>query len=133
MSRLFGFVCNDADRTRCALHLVAPVLAVSGEARRDGYGIAFYQNGEVLLKKRPLVEGVVDFYELAKELRTDALIGHVREATMGNLKMENTHPFRFRSWVFAHSGTVTRFPEVKEAILASTPDFLRRNIRGDTD
>src|SRR5262245_60948197 len=128
MSRLFGFLCNEATRTRCALNLVAPLLVVDGPNRRDGYGIGFNQNGEMLLKKRPLSEGRVDFYELVKDLRTDALIGHVREATIGNLKMENTHPFRYRSWLFAHSGTVEQFGEIKNAMLASVPDFLRRNV-----
>ena len=34
------------------------------------------------------------------------MIGHVRAATVGNLRTENTHPFRYRQWLFAHTGTV---------------------------
>jgi predicted glutamine amidotransferase len=100
----------------------------------DGWGIGFYQGGEVLLQRRPKQPITdVDFYALAAELRTDVLIGHVREATVGGVKNENTHPFRFRSWLFAHHGTIPQFATLEPELRARIPDFLRRNIRGETD
>lgn len=134
MARLFGYLANQADRLPCALAEEKAVLRVDASAVPDGWGIGFYQAGEVLLRKRPLgVEGEVDFLELTKDLRSDALLGHVRAATVGNLRQENTHPFRYRQWLFAHSGTVERFVAVRGRILESMPEFLRRNIRGETD
>jgi glutamine amidotransferase len=38
-----------------------------------------------------------------------------------------------RSWLFAHVGTIHRFDALKERLLESMPDFLRRNVRGKTD
>jgi glutamine amidotransferase len=52
---------------------------------------------------------------------------------VGARTTENTHPFRFRQWMGAHVGTVDRFEEIRPELLASVPDFLRRNIRGQTD
>ena len=68
---------------------------------------------------------------------------------MGDNRNENTHPFRFRSWLFAHHGTLPGFgPEagstdparpsaaqeaLTEVLVAELPDFLRRNLRGQTD
>src|SRR5207247_1233186 len=75
----------------------------------------------------------VDFYEAARDIRTDALIGHARSGTWGPPKNENTHPFRFRSWLFAHHGTIVEFDRVRGEMLKLIPDFLRRNIRGQTD
>ena len=135
MSRLFGYMANEPDRIRCALWPVRAALATDVGENPDGWGIGFYQGGEVLLQKRPKAPpGLVDFYAHLRDLRTDVVVGHVRSATIGkSQKTENTHPYRFRSWLFAHSGTLARFPEIRDELLESVPDFLRRNIRGQTD
>ena len=136
MSRLFAYMGNDQDRVKCALYSARALLVADGAAQQtyDGWGLGFYQGGEVLLQRRPKPPAdPVDFYALARELRTDAIIGHVRAGTVGKPKNENTHPFRFRSWLFAHHGTVPNFDHVREELLQPVPDFLRRNIRGQTD
>lgn len=136
MSRLFAYMANDPNRVACALYparqaLVADAANLSPPA--DSWGIGFYQ-GEVLLQRRPKPPtGPVDFYAVAKDLRTDVIIGHVRAGTIGKPKNENTHPFRFRSWMFAHHGTVPQFDEIGSKLLETVPDFLQRNIRGQTD
>ena len=133
MSRLLAYIGNDPERVQCALHAGRNQL-VATTVRADAWGVGFYQGGEVLLRRRPKPpDGPVDFYELAAEIRTDVLIGHVRAGTVGPPRNENTHPFRFRSWLFAHHGTVTAFDQVQAPLLAAIPDFLRRNIRGQTD
>ncbi|HEY7955980.1 MAG TPA: class II glutamine amidotransferase [Polyangia bacterium] len=143
MSRLFAYLGNDSDRVACALHPARKMLVTPMEAGGDAggaspiidsWGIGFYQGGEVLLQRRPKAPTeAVDFYAVARELRTDAIIGHVRAGTVGKPKNENTHPFRFRSWLFAHHGTLPDFARIQAELLASVPDFLRRNIRGQTD
>lgn len=136
MSRLFAFMTNDPGRVRCALHrardlLVTPVDPAG--AAPDGWGIGFYQD-EVLLQRRPKAPSApIDFYAIARDLRTDVIIGHVRTGTIGSAKIENTHPFRFRAWLFAHHGTVPAFEVHQAALRARVPDFLARNIRGQTD
>ncbi|MFH0901085.1 MAG: class II glutamine amidotransferase, partial [Pseudomonadota bacterium] len=94
-----------------------------------GWGLAFFQGGEVLLQRHPKpVEAPFDFYAAIQDLRTDYIIGHVREPGV-EAKLENTQPYRFRSWVFAHSGTVGRFEAIQAGIVEHIPDFLRRNVR----
>ena len=61
------------------------------------------------------------------------IIGIFRHATVGDFRAENTHPFRMRSWLFAHSGTIDRFDAIRPRLLEGMPDFIRRNIRGRTD
>jgi glutamine amidotransferase len=130
-------MANDPQRIRCALHpgramLVAEPNGPDGPV--DGWGIGFYQGGEVLLQRRPKPPTApVDFYEAVRDIRTDALIGHARSGTWGTAKNENTHPFRFRSWLFAHHGSLVGFDRLRAELLKLIPDFLRRNIRGQTD
>jgi glutamine amidotransferase len=117
------------------LELNANVLTVrpaSGESL--GWGIGFYQAGEVLLRRRPIDErAVIPLAEAASNIRTDVMIGHVRHATVGALRTENTHPFRYRSWLFAQTGTIVGFERLRDRLLESQPEFLRRNVRGETD
>ncbi len=140
MSRLFAYMGNVQDRVKCALYPARALLVAGGAAQAtpitsiDAWGLGFYQGGEVLLQRRPKPPTEpVDFYALTKDLRTDVVIGHVRAGTVGKPKNENTHPFRFRSWLFAHHGTIPKFETVREEMLRAVPDFLRRNIRGQTD
>ena len=135
MARMFGFIGNRADLGARVLELNREALRVRAESGQSlGWGIGFYQAGEVLLRRRPIDErSVIDLAEAAANVRTDVLVGHVRHATVGALRTENTHPFRYRSWLFAQTGTIVGFDRLRERLLASQPEFLRRNVRGETD
>jgi predicted glutamine amidotransferase len=135
MARMFGFIGNRADLGSRVLELNASVLRVRPKPGDNlGWGIGFYQAGEVLLRRRPIDErAIIDLAEAAANVRTDVMIGHVRHATVGPLRTENTHPFRYRSWLFAQTGTIVGFERLRDRLLESQPEFLRRNIRGDTD
>ena len=129
MARLFGIIGNRPD-------LAARVLAFESEALRArargtplGWGLGFYQGGEVLMRRRPIDEREeIDMAKVAADVRADLVVGHV-----GALRTENTHPFRYRQWLFAQAGTVTDFEQIRDRLVASVPDFLRSGIRGDTD
>jgi glutamine amidotransferase len=132
---MFGFIGNRSDLGAFVLQSNAELLRVT---RRPGdplgWGLGFYQAGEILLRRRPIDDrSEIDLTEAAEDIRTDVLIGHVRHASVGALRTENTHPFRYRSWVFAQTGTISGFENLRERLLASQPEFLRRNVRGETD
>jgi glutamine amidotransferase len=38
-----------------------------------------------------------------------------------------------RSWLFAHQGTIRGFDAIRDNLAEMIPDFLRRNIRGQTE
>lgn len=134
MARLFGIIGNRPD-------LAARVLAFESDALRArakgvplGWGLGFYQGGEVLMRRRPIDErDEIDMATVAADVRADLVVGHVRHATIGALRTENTHPFRYRQWLFAQAGTVNDFDQIRERLVASVPEFLRSGIRGDTD
>lgn len=143
MARLFGLLGNRSDLAGHVFALEADALRVRREAPASrpspqvgplGWGIGFWQGGEVLMRRRPIDErDVIDVASIAADVKADAVVGHVRSATVGALRSENTHPFRYRRWLFAQTGTVSAFEQVRDRMLASVPDFLRSGIRGDTD
>jgi glutamine amidotransferase len=109
-------------------------LRIEAGRRPVGWGIGYYKDGEPLVRKCPLEEREeIDLHDLMAETRSDLIIGHVREPTVGSLRAENTHPFRFRHWLFAHSGTIRRFEQIKRQMRDALPSFLQRSLGGETD
>lgn len=132
---MFGFIGNRPDLGALVLSANAAVLRVRRPDDQPlGWGLGFYQAGEVLLRRRPLDDRPeLDLAETAEDVRADVLIGHIRHASVGALRTENTHPFRYRSWLWAQTGTISGFERLRGRLLEAQPEFLRRNVRGETD
>ncbi len=134
MARLFGLIGNRADLAGRVLASEKDALAVQSKTGQLGWGIGFYQGGEVLMRRRPIDDHTtIDMAKAASDVRADLLIGHVRNATVGALRTENTHPFRYRQWLFAQTGTLPSFESIRDRLISSVPEFLRSSIRGETD
>ncbi|NUP07632.1 MAG: class II glutamine amidotransferase [Polyangiaceae bacterium] len=153
MARLLGFIANRPDLGSRAVALESkaftvrvsepPAGAAPSPSPRESnptlegsvsWGVGFYQGGEILLKRRPFDERrALGFPDLVKDIRADVLIGHIRTATVGALRTENTHPFRYRQWLFAQTGTVPHFDRLRGRVLEQLPQFLARDVRGETD
>lgn len=135
MARLLGFIGNRTELgPRILLAHAEQLKTVRVPEQPLGWGLGFYQGGEVLLRRRPLDErSEIDLAKAAESLKTEALIGHVRSPTVGNLRTENTHPFKYREWLFAQTGTLQGFEGFRQRLLEFQPEFLRPNVRGDTD
>jgi len=133
MGRLVGYMANRHDRLGAALHQERGVVAPPPAMGPTGWGLGFYQGGEVLHKKRPQFDGEFNWETVTRGVRTDCAVLHLRQPTVGDFRSHNTHPFRMRSWLFAHTGTIQRFEAIEERLRGSLPDFVNRNIRGKTD
>jgi glutamine amidotransferase len=137
MGALVAILQNDPNLLRCQLvRLRAHVSLDVGDASPpDAYGFGYYASaGDVLLGKRPTgATALLDLADLVGRVDSEALVVHARRATVGKAKDENTQPFRYRRWLFAHDGTIEGWTEVRPKLLAALPDFLRRNIGGETD
>lgn len=135
MARLVGFIGNRPDLGARVLELEARTL----QARRTpgvipGWGVGFYQGGEFLLKRRPIDDRpAIDLRDMTQGLRADILVAHVRVGTVGAARTENTHPFRYRQWLFAQTGTMAAFDKLRGRLIDSLPQFLLRDVRGETD
>jgi predicted glutamine amidotransferase len=135
MARLVGFIGNRPDLGSRVIDLEGRAL----NARRrpgvtPGWGVGFYQGGEILLKRRPIDDRAeISVPELTRDVRADTLVAHVRIATVGAPRTENTHPFRYRQWLFANTGTVEAFTTLRGRLAESLPQFLQRDVRGETD
>ena len=135
MARLIGFIANRPDLCNRFAEYERDAFAARRKPDEQwGWGVGFFQSGEVLLKRRPLDErAALHLDQMIADVRSDILVAHVRRATVGSLRTDNTHPFRYRHWLFADTGTVDGFGEVRSKLHDTLPEFLQRSLRGDTD
>jgi len=134
MGQFLAAMINREDLLADALRHEISVLGRDTIADADGWGVGFYQAGEVLHRKRPhSAGGPLAWSTVVEGLRAHVAVVHVRNATVGDRRAENTHPFRMRQWLFAHVGELGGFSATRKRIASALPDFLQRNLRGDTD
>ncbi|HET8538873.1 MAG TPA: class II glutamine amidotransferase [Anaeromyxobacter sp.] len=135
MGALAAILQSDPNLLRCQLkRLDASVALQEDERLPDAYGFGHYSGGSVLLGKRPSgVTAALSVADLVGKVDSEALLVQARRAVIGQAKDENTQPFRFRRWLFAHDGTIEGWDRLRPKLVAALPDFLRRNVMGDTD
>ena len=134
MCRLFAFRSSVAGRVHEALVEEQNSLQVQSNEHKDGWGIAFYE-GPCLEVARGLGPAHADpeFRRVSQHLSSQAVLAHVRLASVGSVTLPNAHPFQFERWTFAHNGTLSHFETHRAAIEALiAPKFLP-HIRGETD
>src|SRR5215813_5184813 len=121
MARLVGFIGNRPDLGARLIELEGRALSVRRKPGvTPGWGVGFYQGGEILLKRRPIDDRAeIRLVDMTKDIRADSLVAHVRLATVGAPRTENTHPFRYRQWLFAHTGTVESFSTLRGRLAES--------------
>ena len=57
----------------------------------------------------------------------------MRRAAVGGTAIENTHPFSYGKWIFAHNSTVPNFLKVRDRMLSEIDPMLANDIKGTTD
>jgi glutamine amidotransferase len=105
-----------------------------GVDHSDGWGISCYRERLPLVERRAAsAYDSVHFSTTAERVYSGTVVAHVRRATVGRVTLENTHPFVYGHWTFAHNGTVRNFEALGPALGKETPERFRRLRRGDTD
>jgi glutamine amidotransferase len=133
MSRVLALVGNRPDVCGVAAKKYANLLRVETHGKPLGWGIGFYQHGEALLRRRPLDDREMIEISALNDISSGLLIAQIRTPGMGALRTENTPPFRYRDWLFAQRGTMLGFEQIRTPLLERLPEFLRCNLRGETD
>lgn len=84
----------------------------------DGWGITFFEGKGVrqFLDPNPSAHSPVADFIRTYPIKSMNVIAHIRKATQGEVKLENTHPFVRElwglNWSFAHNGDLKGFDPV---------------------
>lgn len=137
MCRLFAQV-TDAHRTACEpLCSEHNALRMQSHLHPHGWGIAWYgARGPRIRRGVMPAHSDAAFVRAGRTARSRIVLAHVRDASVGRVALENTHPFVEGRWVFAHNGTVARFKRsraVRAALLGALPPERRARLQGQTD
>jgi predicted glutamine amidotransferase len=132
MSVALAVLTSDPNLVRCELHRLEGQVSLQGEGRSNALGIGAYAQDDVLLRRFPS-DAALPLESLAPPHETEALLFHARRLPVGLSLEENTQPFRSRRWLFAHQGRLQDYAHIRAGLLDEVPDFLKRQIRGETD
>ena len=142
MCRLFGMLSvkpSDAVKyileDQCSLYVQSKIDPK--RLQGDGWGIGFYMNGSPILVKseKPIYIDYETLSSTVQQARSRIILAHIRRA--GNprglprdkiISKENSQPFTFGKYIFAHNGTITIPDE-----LAETLGEWRNKIQGLND
>jgi len=85
------------------------------DEHKDGWGISFFEGKgcRTFMDIQPAAESVISDLVKHYPIKSENVIAHIRKASMGAIKLENTHPFIRELWgeywVFAHNGDLLNF------------------------
>ena len=114
MCRLFGFRSVIQSQMHRSLVQADNALCGLSEQHPDGWGVAYYVDGDVRLMKEPGAardSACLDFIE-RHPIRSTLVLSHLRHATQGAVAVRNCQPFVRElggaMHVFAHNGHLDR-------------------------
>lgn len=140
MCRLYAMSANEPTRVECSL--VHAQNALMQQSRKDqqglhnghGWGVADYRDGLPMIEKQTWAAFQGEhFRKTAARIYAHTVVAHVRRATVGGTSIENTHPFYYGRWIFAHNGTIPHFLKVRDRMIPEIDPLLRNDIKGTTD
>lgn len=82
---------------------------------KDGWGIAFYEGRGLRLFQDPVASCESEVAKMIQRylIKSEVVIGHIRQANVGKVALVNTHPFVRelwgQHWCFAHNGQLADF------------------------
>jgi len=131
MCRLFGLTAAP-NRVAATFWLIDAPDSLVQQSRRepDGVGLGVFEpDGSTIIHKRPIAAYEdMEYAREARELTGATFLAHVRYASTGELRDENTHPFDLDGRLFAHNGVIEGLDRLDEHLGED-----RSPVRGDTD
>jgi glutamine amidotransferase len=132
MSVSFALLTSDPNLLLCQLDRLADSVRLSSGGE-NAIGLGSYAQEEVLSQRfhhPPTLKGLADGWQGGE---SEALLYHASSLPEGMPLEPNVQPFRYRRWLFAHGGQVHAYPELRNRLVTTLPEFLQRHLRGETD
>ncbi len=107
MCRLFGLITNK--EVNVEFSFLKADLPFKNLSKRNphGLGIGYYEDDNAIIQKQPIPAfNGKKFQEIARSITSEMFVSHVRYSTQGEKTPENTHPFKYDNWIFAHNGNI---------------------------
>ncbi|GHF41584.1 ergothioneine biosynthesis protein EgtC [Streptomyces griseosporeus] len=109
-----------------------------GTVNADGFGVGWYAPGDPVparYRRAGPIWADQSFADLARVVRTGALLAAVRDATLAGADAEAAAaPFAAERWLFSHNGAISGWPHSLAALSRTLPpaDLLALEARNDS-
>ncbi len=130
MSMVFAVFTSDPNLVRCELFRLQDEVSTS-DPSANAVGLGSYAQDEVLFQRFPSCVDLKSASRLWPARESEAVLYHACKLPLGASPDENTQPFRYRRWMFCDVG-MAEHARVNARLLSLLPDFLKRQIRGNT-
>ncbi|MEU9517186.1 ergothioneine biosynthesis protein EgtC [Streptomyces sp. NPDC048224] len=116
----------------------APRHQRHGTVNADGFGVGWYAEGDPVparYRRAGPIWADLSFADLARVVRTGALLAAVRDATLSGADAEAAAaPFAAGTWLFSHNGAVGGWPGSLAPVAATLPpgELLALEARNDS-
>ncbi|MEU6218953.1 ergothioneine biosynthesis protein EgtC [Streptomyces sp. NPDC047022] len=116
----------------------APRRQCHGTVNADGFGVGWYAQGDPVparYRRAGPIWADASFADLARVVRSGAVLAAVRDATEGNAAGEAAAaPFGAGRWLFSHNGAVSGWPRSVAALARTLPpaELLSLEARCDS-
>ncbi len=129
MSRMLAYAGRNPNRV--SRFLVSKFDNITDVEAPFGWGMGYEHDSQILLRKSPKSSNTaLNLARACSDLRTRTFIAHVAP-TPCRLPTD-VQPFRWRHWLFAMQGELALSRPQLRALRTQIPDFLRRNVQGQT-
>jgi len=136
MCRMFAFKSRVSLKVQRSLVKAENALQIQSTEHPHGWGIAYYLSGRREPHEVRSVNAAFSderFRRVSEFLTANAVVAHVRKATIGDLTPENTHPFHWQGWTFCHNGTLFGYHQIEDQLRARLKPRFVDSIGGGTD
>ena len=118
-------------KAKMSFDLDGSILQTNG----DGFGIGWYgaQAEPGLFKSSEPAWANGNLNEICHQTKAKIFMAHIRAATTGTIQRSNSHPFKFKNWLFQHNGFVNNFEEIRRDLLNILSDDIYKSVKGTTD
>lgn len=119
MCELFGI----SSAQSCQLNIYLKEFFSHSKDHPHGWGMAFMENDQVKIAKEPLQASKSTYLKekLSVPFEMKNGFAHIRNATIGNVKYKNCHPYTMkdnsgRRWTLIHNGTIFHYGPLNKYI-----------------
>lgn len=145
MCRLVGYIGQEAlllnellDKPKNSL-IKQSMGAQEGEhiINADGFGLAWYNRKiEVepgVFKSIQPAWGERNLRHISRKIKSDCFMAHIRSSTIGDVTVNNCHPFSYEKYSFVHNGTINGFSNIRKDLINELDNEMLENVKAQTD
>lgn len=103
----------------------------------DGFGISWYDRS---IDEKPGIFRSIqpawndrNLLHLTNKIKTKSFLAHIRASTVGDVTLNNCHPFAYEQYSLVHNGTVRGFEKIRRRLINELDEEIFSLIKAQTD